>query len=257
MFQFFVCGSGGRIDAGNAADDEWLAHAAYIRGDGRIDGPAKAPAGTRGSRGAELACAAAPARGVRFVIAPTVTHGTSLGLTLASTAHGHVKVASLAPGSPLAGKLWPGEVVIIIDGESTTHLTPDEAQQRLDDAPGVQHNLLICAEEGEEEDDGTLTVDNAGVQRTQLVREPSIAKTFAPPPPGSGRAEVDKQAVSEAAAAALAAQSALPTSLSAATDTVAGTGARLIYRVTFESGSDALGLSLVLDSSPVTVAQVG
>ena len=147
-----------------------------------IDGSAEAPADKRSGRRAELPARPSQREAVRFVVAPVVAHGTSLGLTVASAAHGHVKIASLAPQSPLAGKLWPGEVVIIIDGESTTHLTPDEAQQRLDDAPGVQHNLLICAEEGEEEDDGTLTVDNAGVQRTQLVREPSIAKTFAPPP---------------------------------------------------------------------------
>ena len=54
---------------------------------------------------------------------------------------------SLVPRSPLVGKLWPGDIVMLLDGESTTHMTPDEAQKRLNDAPGLEHSLLVCAEE--------------------------------------------------------------------------------------------------------------
>ena len=56
---------------------------------------------------------------------------------------------SLVPRSPLVGKLWPGDIVMLLDGESTAHMTPDEAQKRLDDSPGVEHSLLVCAEEEE------------------------------------------------------------------------------------------------------------
>ena len=246
-----------------------------------IDGPAAAPADRRSGRRAELPARPSQREAVRFVVAPVVAHGTSLGVTVASAAHGHVKIASLAPQSPLAGKLWPGDVVMLIDGESTTHLTPDEAQRRLDDAPGIEHSLLICAEEDEEEedDDGALTIDpkllvmadgagaaegggagiGAGMRRTQLVRQPSIAKTFAV---GTGSYEANKQAAAKAAAAeaaaaeatAAAAQPTPPASLSAATDTAVRFGKRLIYRATFEGGG-TLGFSIV-DGLPVTVGQV-
>ena len=246
-----------------------------------IDGAAAAPADRRSGRRAELPARPSQREAVRFVVAPVVAHGTSLGVTVASAAHGHVKIASLAPQSPLAGKLWPGDVVMLIDGESTTHLTPDEAQRRLDDASGIEHSLLICAEEDEEEedDDGALTIDpkllvmadgagaaegggagiGAGMRRTQLVRQPSIAKTFAV---GTGSYEANKQAAAKAAAAeaaaaeatAAAAQPTPPASLSAATDTAVRFGKRLIYRATFEGGG-TLGFSIV-DSLPVTVGQV-
>ena len=59
------------------------------------------------------------------------------------------EVASLSPGSPLVGKLWPGDVVMLIDGESTTHMLPEEVQRRLDGAPDIEHSLLICAEKAD------------------------------------------------------------------------------------------------------------
>ena len=226
-----------------------------------IDGAAAAPANKRGGRVAKRPARPSQREAVRFVVAPVVTRGTSLGLTLASAAHGHVKVASLAPRSPLAGKLWPGDVVLLIDGESTTHLTPDEAQRRLDNAPDIEHSLLICAEEDEAEDDGAGAAEGggagigAGMRRTQLVRQPSIAKTFAF---GTGSYAANKQAAAEAAAveaAAAAAQPTPPASLSAATDTAARTRKRLVYRAIFEGGG-ALGFSVV-DGSPVVVGQVG
>ena len=44
---------------------------------------------------------------------------------------------------------------MLLDGEPTAHMTPDEAQKRLDDAPGVEHSLLVCAE-GREDEVGDL-----------------------------------------------------------------------------------------------------
>lgn len=70
-------------------------------------------------------------------------------LILRSSVAKRTEVVSLVPRSPLVGKLWPGDIVMLLDGESTAHMTPDEAQKRLDDAPGVEHSLLVCAEEDE------------------------------------------------------------------------------------------------------------
>ena len=220
---------------------------------------------------------------VRFVVAPVVAHGTSLGVTFTSAAHGHAKVASLAPRSPLVGKLWPGDVVMLLDGESTTQLAPDEVQRRLDDAPEVEHSLLICAEEDEEDDDelrhslddrAALTTEGraaaqprmilvitedgdgaprgeGGGKRIQLVRQPSIAKAFA----GANSPLPEAAQAAPAADAPTAPPESPSPSLAAATITAAQTGKRLIYRATFEGGG-SLGFSVV-DGTPVIVGKVG
>ena len=86
---------------------------------------------------------------MRSVIVPVIPQGTSLGVVFTSAVHGHAEVASIAPRSPLAGKLWPGDVVMLLDGAPTAQMTPDELQTRLADAPDLEHSLFICAEDEE------------------------------------------------------------------------------------------------------------
>ena len=84
--------------------------------------------------------------GVRTVRCPGGPPG-SLGLALSRSAHGHVMVAAVHPTSPLYHELAPGDVVMLVDGETTLHADPAQLQAALPRAPDVEHVLLVCVED--------------------------------------------------------------------------------------------------------------
>ena len=110
----------------------------------------------------------------------------SLGLTLSRSAHGHVKVAAVHPTSPLYHELAPGDVVMLVDGETTLHANPAQLQAALPRAPDVEHVLLVCVEEFFDVG-GDATTEEAGGEvkagdETAPGRVVGPERDFSPPP---------------------------------------------------------------------------
>jgi hypothetical protein len=85
---------------------------------------------------------------VRFVVVPPHSPNmtSSFGMTFTTAAHGHVQIESISEESPLVGQLVVGDILLLFDGESTSHMTPADVSARLNEPTVTGRSFFVCSE---------------------------------------------------------------------------------------------------------------
>ena len=77
----------------------------------------------------------------RLILAPA----GRLGLTFAIAEDGGARVSIITHGSPLLGKLGVGEILVSVDGQDTSKLTPPELASLLKERAARERRLVVRA----------------------------------------------------------------------------------------------------------------